>query len=130
MIVDEDLHRHAMENIVQTDALLLGRVTHDNDGVSVAGEVSPLTETLGRYRGFFALFENFSGSVDFFLLQDLVSEHCSAVRVFPAFDDFKTSSVPRDIDTYREYRRLSIEFIEARNRRIQQQPPGRGAIER
>jgi hypothetical protein len=76
------------------------------------------------------LFENFSGYVDFFLLQDLVSEHCSAVRVFPAFDDFKTPSVPRDIDTYPEYRRLSIEFIEARNRRIQQQPPGCGGVER
>jgi len=51
------------------------------------------------------------------------------VRVFPPFDDFKTPSVPRDIDTYREYRRLSIEFIEARNRRIQQQPPGPGGVE-
>ncbi len=28
MIADEDLHRHAMENIGQADALLLGRVTY------------------------------------------------------------------------------------------------------
>jgi dihydrofolate reductase len=28
-IADEDLHRHAMENIVQADALLLGRVTYE-----------------------------------------------------------------------------------------------------
>src|SRR6478609_8787272 len=28
MIADEDLHRHAMENIVQADALLFGRVTY------------------------------------------------------------------------------------------------------
>jgi len=34
------------------------------------------------------------------------------------FDDFNTPSVPRDGDTYKEYRRLSIEFIKARNRRI------------
>jgi hypothetical protein len=34
------------------------------------------------------------------------------------FDDFKTSAVPKDGDSYKEYRRLSIEFIEARNRRI------------
>jgi hypothetical protein len=34
------------------------------------------------------------------------------------FDDFNTPSVPRDGDTYKEYRRLCIEFIEARNRRI------------
>ena len=29
MIADEDLHRHAMENIVHADALLLGRVTYE-----------------------------------------------------------------------------------------------------
>jgi hypothetical protein len=34
------------------------------------------------------------------------------------FDDFRTPSVPRDLDTYREYRRRSIDFVEARNRRI------------
>ena len=28
-IADEDLHRHAMENILQADALLLGRVTYE-----------------------------------------------------------------------------------------------------
>jgi len=28
-IADEDLHRHAMENIVQADALLFGRVTYE-----------------------------------------------------------------------------------------------------
>jgi dihydrofolate reductase len=29
MIADEDLHRHAMENIAQADALLFGRVTYE-----------------------------------------------------------------------------------------------------
>jgi dihydrofolate reductase len=29
MIADEDLHRHAMENIVEADALLFGRVTYE-----------------------------------------------------------------------------------------------------
>jgi dihydrofolate reductase len=29
IIADEDMHRHAMENIVQADALLLGRVTYE-----------------------------------------------------------------------------------------------------
>ena len=82
------------------------------------GQSSPLGETLARYRDFFALFENFSGYVDFFLLQDLVTDDCSAVTFFMPFDDFKTPSVPKDGDTYREYRRRTIEFIEARNRRI------------
>jgi hypothetical protein len=79
---------------------------------------SPLSETLARYRNFFALFEDFKGYIEFFMLQDLVTEDCSAVRFFMPFDDFNIPSVPRDGDTYKEYRRLSIEFIEARNRRI------------
>ena len=29
MVADEDLHRHAVENIVQADALLFGRVTYE-----------------------------------------------------------------------------------------------------
>jgi hypothetical protein len=79
---------------------------------------SPLGETLARYGDFFALFENFSGYVDFFLLQDLVTDDCAAVTFFMPFDDFRTASAPEDDATYREYRRRSIEFIEARNRRI------------
>ena len=55
------------------------------------------------------------------MLQDLVTDDCSAVRFFMPFNDFSSPSVPRDRDTYKEYRRLSIEFVEARNRRIGQQ---------
>ena len=89
---------------------------------------SPLGETLARYRDFFALFENFRGYVEFFMLQDLVTEDCSAVRFFMPFDDFNTPSVARDGDTYKEYRRLSIEFIGARNCRIGRHAAQRGEI--
>ena len=34
------------------------------------------------------------------------------------FDGFTTPSVPKDVYTYLEYRQRSIEFIKARNRRI------------
>ena len=57
---------------------------------------SPLGETLARYNDFFALFENFSGYVDFLLLQDLVTDDRAAVTFFMPFDDFKTPSVPED----------------------------------
>lgn len=79
---------------------------------------SPLGDTLGRYGDFFALFGDFRGYADFFLLQDLVTDDYSAIKFFMPFDDFRTASVPGDVDTYKEYRRLSIEFIKARNRRI------------
>lgn len=81
---------------------------------------SPLDEVLLRYREFFALFSNFRGYVDFFFLQDLVTEDYSTIRFFMHFDEFNTSSVPTTFDDYAEYRRRSIAFIEARNRRIGQ----------
>ena len=33
MIADEDIHRHAMENIIQADALLFGRVLARLEGL-------------------------------------------------------------------------------------------------
>jgi hypothetical protein len=35
-----------------------------------------------------------------------------------SFNDFNPPAIPRDLDTYLEFRRLSIEFAEARSRRI------------
>lgn len=79
---------------------------------------SPLAVTLSRYREFFGLFEDFKGYVDFFTLQDLVTEDNATIKFFIPFDDFNTPSVPWDRDAYLEYRHCSIEFVEARNRRI------------
>jgi hypothetical protein len=69
-----------------------------------ADKESPLRPTLLLYADFFALFGDFRGYVSFFM----------------PFDDFRPPPVPKDVDTYREYRRRSIEFIEARNHRIKQ----------
>lgn len=82
------------------------------------GQGSPLDETLTRYSDFFALFDNFDGYVQFFLLQDLVSEDGSAVEFFMPFDDFRPPAYPKSLEAYKEYRRLTIEFIDSRNRRI------------
>ncbi len=82
--------------------------------------VQRFSQTLQRYADFFALFENFKGYVDFFLLQDMVTSDYSEVKFALPFDDFVSSPLPRDLDTYREYRRNSVDFIDARNRRINQ----------
>jgi hypothetical protein len=79
---------------------------------------SPLADVLARYRDFFAAFEDFRGYVDFWLLQDMITDDYSAVRFFTPFDEFKPPAIPQDLHTYREYRRRSIEFVEARNRRM------------
>ena len=82
------------------------------------GQSSPLGETLARYPAFFALFADFGGYVDHFLLNDLVSVDHSAISFFMKFDDFTTPSVPYDLASYVDYRSRTIEFIQARNQRI------------
>lgn len=84
------------------------------------GEWSPLQPTLARYSRFFSLFGDFAGYVDFFLLDDLVTEDGSAVKFLMPFDNFSPPAVPRDVDTYRRFRDASLEFTRARNRRIDQ----------
>ena len=83
-----------------------------------AGESSPLEEVLGRYADFFSLFETFPGYVSFFLLDDMVTTDCSAVRFFTPFSTFDSPAVPADLVGYREYMRGSMAFVRARNRRI------------
>jgi len=83
-------------------------------------EKSPLSDVLGRYADFFALFGDFSGYVDFFLLQDLVTDDCAAVKFFSPFQDFNSSPIPESISAYLDYRTLAAEFLTARNQRIHQ----------
>ena len=82
-------------------------------------EPSPLSELLERYADFFALFHDFRGYVDFFLLQDLVTDDCSNVRFFSPFNDgFIKWPLPKTVGAYREYMQHALQFIEARNSRI------------
>jgi hypothetical protein len=85
-----------------------------------ARQSSPLGETLARYEDFFALSEDFSGYVDFFLLQDLVTDDRAAVTFFIPFDDFRPPR-RRRMTPRTESTDVEIQFIEARNRRIERQ---------
>ena len=51
-------------------------------------EKSPLSEVLTRYADFFAIFGDFKGYVEFFLLQDLVTEDFSSIKFFNKFLKF------------------------------------------
>ena len=84
-----------------------------------AGEDSPLDETLQRYSSFFNLFETFWGYVDFFHLQDLVSDDCSTVKFYLPFDNFERSALPLNVSEYLSYKKLVLDFVSARNQRIQ-----------
>lgn len=79
---------------------------------------SPLSNVLNRYSNFFSLFKNFSGYLEFFLLQDLVSEDFQSVKFFLPFDDFKTSALPVNPHAYRSYKCLATDFVNKRNQRI------------
>lgn len=79
---------------------------------------SPLSDVLSRYASFFELFGTFRGYVDFFLLQDIVTNDYSAVNFHAPFAGFDKSPLPAGFDAYLSYRQLATHFIEARNQRI------------
>lgn len=84
-------------------------------------EWSPLEKVLDRYDKFFALFSDFNGYVEFFLLQDLLKKD-GTIDFFHHFDNFKTPAVPQNENEYLEYLARSNSFIRARNARIDALP--------
>lgn len=77
---------------------------------------SPLAGAISDNAKFFALFENFDGYVNFWLLQDLVED--GQVCFWTPFDDFRGRPVPQDVESYLTYSKGRENFITARNLRI------------
>lgn len=82
------------------------------------GQVSPLYDTLLRYKNFFDLFESFAGYIKFFLLDDLVIEN-QKIKFYLPFDEFKTRPTFSDIDKYLIYKKGVMDFLKSRNKRIE-----------
>ena len=82
------------------------------------GQESPLFDTLLRYKNFFDLFESFEGYYKFFLLDDLVDEN-KKVKFYLPFDNFKTKPTFTEINDYLTYKKGVMNFIKARNKRIE-----------
>jgi hypothetical protein len=82
-------------------------------------EPSPLQDVLARYATFFALFGDFRGYAQHFLLQDLVAGDFAAIRFFAPFDNFGSPPIPDSRDSYLSYRDAAMKFIAARGRRMQ-----------
>ncbi len=80
-------------------------------------QMSPLYDTLLRYKDFFDLFENFNNYVIFFLLDDLIDEK-GKIKFYLPFDGFKTRPIISNIDDYLIYKKGVMSFIESRNKRI------------
>jgi len=81
-------------------------------------EDSPLSATLGRYSQFFGLFKDFQGYVDFFLLQDLVTEDYLSIKFCLPFDSFHNPTLPSNVHEYLSYKNNMTNFVLARNHRI------------
>lgn len=81
------------------------------------GQKSPIYDTLIRYKDFFDLFEDFSGYIEFFLLDDLVDENQKIVFYLP-FDNFQSRPTFSKVDDYLTYKNRVVTFIKARNERI------------
>lgn len=85
------------------------------------GETHPLDDVFERYSDFFKLFRDLKNFVEFFFLQDLVSEDSGKIRFFlPHEPSFSSSPKPSSVDSYYQYMENSINLVKARNERIQE----------
>lgn len=92
------------------------------------GEKTPMYNCLEKDKDFFALFGNFKGYVDFFLLQDIVSDdymhvNCLLGNREYCDDFFKTPqecTVPQTVEEYMQWHDKTLDFADKRNRRIKE----------
>lgn len=82
-------------------------------------EDSPLYETLVMNKEFFDLFVDFKGYVDFFFLQDCVSEDCQSVIFWIGDGDLSKNPMPKSVDEYLIWIDKQLDFVSKRNKRIE-----------
>lgn len=85
-------------------------------------QLSPLSEVLDRYKSFFDLFVDFKGYVNFFYLNDLVSDDYRSVKLLLGKGDpFALSPLPKSASEYLVYRENAMNFINLRSVRIERE---------
>ena len=82
------------------------------------GLPSPLNDVFLRYQDFFGLFRDFRGYIDFFLLQDLVTENYAQIKFYLPFNNFMSAPNFHCVNDYLIYQERVIDFINKRNSRI------------
>lgn len=83
------------------------------------GEKSPLYDTLVKDKPFFDLFVDFKGYVDFFYLQDCVSNDYSSAEFWLGDGEFTYKPLPQTVSDYLTWIECELQFVEKRNKRIQ-----------
>ena len=84
-----------------------------------AHEESPLSTVLEVDRNFFELFFDFKGYVDYFYLQDCVSDNYRKVNFWIGDGSFEVNPFPKSVNEYLQWIENQLCFIEQRNNRIQ-----------
>ena len=79
---------------------------------------SPLYDTIKRDKAFYDLFVDFKGYVDFFFLQDAVSDDYSKVNIWCGNAVFEEEGLPKSIDEYFAFLDKELDFLDKRNARI------------
>ncbi len=82
------------------------------------GENSPLYDTLLWDKEFFDLFVDFKGYVDFFFLQDCVTDDYSTVRTWLGNSKFEEDPLPKTVEEYKVWIDQQLIFLRKRNARI------------
>lgn len=82
-------------------------------------EDSPLYETLVMNKEFFDLFVDFKGYVDFFFLQDCISEDYKTVIFWIGDGDLSKNPMPKSVDEYLLWIDKQLDFVSKRNKRIE-----------
>ena len=85
-----------------------------------AGEESPLSKVIETDKSFYDLFVDFKGYVDFFFLQDCVSEDYSSVDIWMGDASFERSGLPDTVEEYLNFLVKEHIFLDQRNRTIQE----------
>lgn len=83
-------------------------------------ETSPLFEDLKKNKEFFDLFVDFKGYVDFFFLQDCVTDDYKSVIFWIGDGDMNKNPLPQTIEEYLIWIDKQLEFVRKRNKRIEE----------
>ena len=81
---------------------------------------SPLNSVIASDAGFYDLFVDFKGYVDYFFLQDCVTEDYAEVNIWEGNSSFTRNGLPDTIDGYITYIDNEKRFLHNRNNRIKE----------
>lgn len=115
-------HRNSINQVKGCNRLICDRwdLTLECIRRYYVGVKSPLSWVLENDKAFFDLFVDFKGYVDFFFLQDCVSEDYNSVNIWLGNGDLQSDPLPKTAEEYLSWIDSEIAFLQKRNARIKE----------